>query len=119
MRHIMCTWRKSPGPGLLNLLCYNSGTGTGPCTGNLERIYIMAKMYWFLRVGDDSLDEAKRYSTKATAVWKYQQVAQELARYGQEISASLHQACTRDLINEYPDYVLALGPRGGVQVQST
>jgi hypothetical protein len=79
----------------------------------------MAKKYWFLRVGDDSLDEAKRYRTKAIAVWRYQQVAQELAQYGQEISASIHQACTRDLIDEYPDYVLALGPRGGVQVQST
>ncbi len=78
----------------------------------------MAKKYWFLRVGDDSLDEAKRCSTKATAVWRYQQVARELAQYEQESSASIHQACTRDLIDEYPDYVLALGPRGGVQVQS-
>ena len=79
----------------------------------------MAKKYWFLRIGDDSLDEAKKYSTKETAVWKYKQVAQELAQYGQEISASVHQACTRNLIDEYPDYVLALGPRGGVQVQKT
>lgn len=77
----------------------------------------MVKKYWFLRIGDDYLDDAKRYSTRATAVWKFQQVAQELARYGQDIQASLHAAPSREALAEYPDFVLALGPRGGIQLQ--
>ena len=77
----------------------------------------MAKKYWFLRIGDDYLDDAKRYSTRATAVWRFQQVAQELASYGQEIQASLHAAPSREALAEYPDFVLALGPRGGIQLQ--
>jgi hypothetical protein len=79
----------------------------------------MTKKYWFLRIGSDYLEDAKRYSTKATAIYKFKQIAEELARYGQEIEASLHAAPSRDAVNEYPDFVLVLGPRGGVQVQNT
>ena len=50
MRHTIGAWRKGPGPGPLNLLCYNSGTDTGPCVGNLERIYIMGDRVLFQMV---------------------------------------------------------------------
>ena len=50
MRHTIGAWRKGPGPGPLNLLCYNSGTGAEPCAGNLERIYIMGDRVLFQMV---------------------------------------------------------------------
>jgi hypothetical protein len=75
------------------------------------------KEYWFLRLGADSVEEALLFRTRIAAIHKYQRVAQELERYGQELSASLHRAPDRNTLNEYPDYVLALGPRGGVSVE--
>ena len=71
---------------------------------------------WYLRIGDDSLEEAEEHPTKQFAVWAFQRVAEQLARYGQEIEASLHKAKNRDEVVEYPDYVLALGPRGGIKI---
>lgn len=75
-------------------------------------------MRYFLRIGDDSLDDAKPYPTKRGAVDAYRAVAEELARYGQSIEASLHIAPNRGEINEYPDFVMSLGPRGGVRVDA-
>jgi hypothetical protein len=75
------------------------------------------KEYWFLRLGADSAEEALLFRTRIAAIHKYQRVAQELERYGQELGASLHRAPNRYTLNEYPDYVLALGPRGGVSVE--
>ena len=71
------------------------------------------KEYWFLRLGSDYLEDALLFQTKTAALHKYQRVAQELERYGQELGASLHRAPGRDAL----DYVLALGPRGGVNVE--
>lgn len=78
----------------------------------------IAKHYWFLRIGDDSLDDSLCYQTKQAAVDEYQRVAQELARYEQRIEASLHRAIRRNAIDEYPDFVLSLGVRGGVRVEA-
>ena len=75
------------------------------------------KEYWVLRLGSDYLEDALLFQTKTAALHKYQRVAQELERYGQELDASLHRAPNRDTLDEYPDYVLALGPRGGVNVE--
>ena len=75
------------------------------------------KDYWFLRMGADCLEDALRFNTKTAAVCEFQQAAEELALYGQQLEASLHSAPGRDTLNEYPEFVLALGPRGGVQVQ--
>jgi hypothetical protein len=42
-------------------------------------------------------------------------VAEEFVNYGGEPpTASIHIADTPDEIHEYPDFVLSLGPRGGV-----
>ena len=78
----------------------------------------ISKSYWFLRIGDDSLEDALCFQTKLAAVHKYQRVAQELARYGEEIEASLHRAANRGALEEYPDCVLSLGARGGVKVEA-
>ena len=77
----------------------------------------ITKSYWFLRIGDDYLDDALCYQTKLAAVHKYQRVAQELARYGQVIGASLHRATNRNALEEYPDFILSLGARGGVRIE--
>ena len=46
----------------------------------------ITKQYWFLRIGDDYLDDALCYQTKQAAITKYQGVAQELLQYEQSRS---------------------------------
>lgn len=74
-------------------------------------------MKTFLRMGSDYLDDAREFNTQADAVDHFRSTAKQLARYGQTIEASLHFAPSRELVAEYPDRTLSLGPRGGVQVE--
>ena len=78
---------------------------------------MVTKSYWFLRIGNDYLEEALRYSTKRAAVEEFRRVALELDQYGQAIEGALHCAPKREALEEYPDYMLLLGPRGGVRVE--
>lgn len=68
-------------------------------------------------MGDDTLEEAKRYLSKLDAVLAFESEARQLWRIGQSIEASLHYARNRDALQEYPDFVLSLGPRGGVKCE--
>jgi len=67
-------------------------------------------MMYVLVIGDDtpslcdSLKTAKAY---------FREVAEELAQYEQRIEASVHCGGW-DTYQEYPDYVLSLGPKGGL-----
>jgi len=72
------------------------------------------KNFWYLRIGDDTLDEALRFAQKVDAVSEYRRVAKELAQYGQAIDASLHIASCRAEVVEYPDFVLSLNESGRV-----
>lgn len=74
------------------------------------------KDLYFLRIGDDALEEARAYQTKAGAIAAYGRVARELWSHGQEIDATIHLAQRPADVAEYPDFVLSLGPRGGVNV---
>jgi hypothetical protein len=74
-------------------------------------------MKTYLRIGSDYLDDAKRYRSKKAAIAEFKHVASELARYEQRIDASLHYARNYDELHEYPDFVLSLGPRGGVKIE--
>lgn len=74
----------------------------------------MRDRYW-LRVGSDYLDEAEPHPTLASAKAAFADTARELDRYGQRIEASVHIAPTRAELAEYPDFVLELGPRGGIR----
>lgn len=74
--------------------------------------------YYFLRLGSDYLEDAAAYRRKSSAVAVFAESARELARYGQRLEASIHVADTRDELAEYPDFVLSLGPRGGVRVEA-
>jgi hypothetical protein len=70
--------------------------------------------YWFLRMGMDTVEEALRFANKRDAIAEYRRVAEELARYGQAIDASLHIAPSRAEVVEYPDFVLSLNENGRV-----
>lgn len=72
---------------------------------------------YFLRIGDDSLDDVIECRTLKDARLEYADVALELDRYGQKISASVHIAERADDCAEYPDYILELGPRCGINCQ--
>ena len=74
------------------------------------------KNLYFLRIGEDDLEAARAYQTKAGAIAAYRRVALELWSYGQTIDATIHLAQRPADVAEYPDFVLSLGPRGGVSV---
>ncbi len=74
-------------------------------------------MRTYLRIDADALDAAKRYPSMRAAVEAYADTARELARYGQRCEASLHFANNRDELQEYPDRLLSVGPRGGIKVE--
>ena len=82
-----------------------------------------SKVY-FVRIDNDYLEDAKRFSTKQKAIDYFLSVASELNRYGQRCEGSIHIATKDDSgifdrfddLSEYPDFVLSLGSRGGVQV---
>lgn len=71
----------------------------------------------FLRSGSDYLEDAKPFDSKAAAVCQFQRDAEELDRFGQKHEASIHIADHIDQVAEYPDFVLSLGPRGGVKIE--
>jgi hypothetical protein len=69
----------------------------------------------FLRIDNDSLDDARPFNTLRGAKFRFRSVASELAQYGQKCVATIHYARRRSELQEYPDYILELGPRGGVK----
>ena len=72
------------------------------------------KNFWYLRIGDDTLEEALRFTQKVDAIDEFRRVAEELAQYDQAIYASLHIAPSRAEVVEYPDFVLSLNESGRV-----
>ncbi|MEF9443384.1 hypothetical protein OWS73_33730 [Burkholderia sp. 1B3(2022)] len=74
-------------------------------------------MAYFLRMGADYLEDAQRFATKAVAIDAFRETSDELDRYGQSITASIHIADTMEEVVEYPDWVLERGPRGGIRVE--
>jgi len=69
----------------------------------------------YLRMGDDALADAEPCHSLAVARATYMAAARELVRYGQKINATVHIATSLAAAAEYPDYLLELGPRGGLQ----
>jgi len=72
----------------------------------------------FLRIDNDTLNDAVPFNTLRGAKARFRVVASELAQYGQECVATIHYARRRSELNEDPDYMLTLGPRGGVQAET-
>lgn len=75
------------------------------------------KKYAYLRMGTGYLVNSEWYATKADAIRAFEEVARELDRYGQSIEALIHYGADIDSLAEYPDFVLSLGPRGGVRCE--
>ena len=73
-------------------------------------------MPYYLRMGSD---QAVGFKTRVAALDEFHATARELDRYGQRIEASLHIADSRSALQEYPDFVLSLGPRGGLRCERT
>jgi len=71
-------------------------------------------MIVYLRFARDYLWESKRFESKKAAIEYFADTARELARYEQKIEASLHVGRSIEKLDEYPDFILSLGPRGGV-----
>jgi hypothetical protein len=74
-------------------------------------------MPYYLCLGNDTLDRAERCETVRDAILTYREVAEELSSYGQRLDATVHKAAKRSECDEYPDYVLSMGPRGGVRCE--
>lgn len=68
----------------------------------------------FLRIGDDALESAVRYTTKEAAVEAFKDIHDELAAPGQQLHAALHICKRKTNMRPTPDYVLKRGIRGGV-----
>ena len=77
------------------------------------------KTRYFLRIGNDYLEQAQPYRTLAEAKAAYKEVAAELARYGQAIEATIHMADNAEDTVEYPDFLLTLNEHGRVVVENT
>lgn len=71
-------------------------------------------MKCYLRMGSDTIFDVKRYASIKDAEDAYREVAEDLARFDQQIDATIHIANNRDELVEDADYHLALGPRGGL-----
>ena len=76
-------------------------------------------MAYYLRIGSDCLDQAERHSTLGDAKAEFLCSARELAMFGQPLEASVHIGKRKSELDEYPDYVLSLGPRGGLRCERT
>ena len=78
-------------------------------------------MRYFLTLGvplDGGLDSAPWYYTKRDAISAFADYALEGMRTGlaEAPTGAIHEAPSRDELDEYPDWVLSIGPRGGVRV---
>lgn len=71
-------------------------------------------MIIYLRFASDYLSESLRFESKKAAIDYFADTARELARFDQKIEASLHIGQSLEEIVEYPDFVLSIGPRGGI-----
>ena len=66
---------------------------------------------YFLRIGDDFLEDAVGFKTLASACDEFEDIAAELYMYGQNIEASIHIAPSIGEVVEYPDYMLSYNDR--------
>lgn len=73
----------------------------------------------YLRQGNDYLEDVKLMPSLQAAKAEFEFTARELARFDQKIQATIHIYDPRvndaPFCHEYPDYVLSLGPKGGLR----
>lgn len=71
----------------------------------------------FLCFAGEYLEGAQKCRSIEFAKGEFMAAATELDRFGQRIEATIHIAPRRAEIAEYPDFVLSLGPRGGLKIE--
>lgn len=73
-------------------------------------------MKCFLRVGNDYLEDSVKCPSITYAMAEFKAINDEITSYGnQAIEASIHVGDSIGDIQEYPDFILTYGPRGGVK----
>jgi hypothetical protein len=72
-------------------------------------------MPYFLRHQGDAEPDPTPYAAKRHAMAVYEGTARGLYAYGQTHTATMHIADSLATVAEYPDFVLSLGPRGGIR----
>lgn len=72
---------------------------------------------YYLIFDGDSIDRVTGYPNKASAIYAFAKAARQLRGFGQELGAALHIAECRANVVEYPDFVLSIGPRGGIRCE--
>jgi len=77
------------------------------------------KYYLCYAGGAAFMHEYECYHAKHECLDSFRRTAEDLGRFGQAIEASVHIAPKRAEIAEHPDFVLSLGPRGGLRVERT
>ena len=69
----------------------------------------------YLRFGAEYLEDAERYASIARAVKAYRRYAKAALSHGSTPDdASIHIAAAHEELQEYPDWMLSVGPRGGL-----
>lgn len=74
-------------------------------------------MKCYLRIDSDYLVDALPHSSIESAKNEYERIARQLENFGQRCEASIHIAKNKNDLQEYPNYLLALGPRGGLRCE--
>ncbi len=72
-------------------------------------------MKCFLRYAHEYLEDSIPFNSISDAKFDFENTAKELDRYGQHIEASIHIAKDVESLNEYPEFVLTLTPRGAIR----
>lgn len=69
----------------------------------------------YLHYPDIPLEHAQVFRSITAACAAFKITADAVGCLGQAIEASVHIAKNRSELVEYPDYVLSVGPRGGLK----
>lgn len=80
-------------------------------------------MKCYIRFNSDYLEDAEFCESVKAARDYFQSVAAELNGFGQSVEATIHvyDRSVEDSprCQEYPDYILGIGPRGGIRMERT
>lgn len=73
----------------------------------------------FLRIGQEHLADVKPFFSKAAAIADYQEYLDQCSKFGNTPEqASVHISNDYENVQDYPDFILERGPRGGLRVHA-
>lgn len=72
----------------------------------------------FLLIGHEHFADVKPFFSKAAAIADYREYLDQCDRFGNTPDAAcIHISSDYENVQDYPDYILEPGPRGGVKVE--